>query len=200
MKNLFFVLTFLASAILASTPADTAWKYNTKPKSIPVVLENAPFNILAADVILAPGDTTYSQVFDTYKLPLVYIDSLGQVQKIDTTVNRPSVVVSCYDISDSAALVDSVIVTVTAQQSRFAADGVNPNLPFSAAWDSVTAVTLAAASDANALVNGVGRPALKTREHRYTRFRFANLSATSGSPLKNKPRCRAYYNWKPMLR
>lgn len=187
-KFLSLLALFLVPAAMAVT------FYNgTSPTSIPKVADSGPFEYMVADVKLNTADTTYSQVFDNYKVPLISYDSLGQKQVLDTAIGFGSTVVGCYDVSDSAALTDSVIVTTTLQASRYAADGVNPNLPFSAAWDSVGVVTLAAASDENAQVTSVSRPVLVKREHRYFRWRLINISAASGAPLKNVSRCRVYW-------
>jgi len=198
MKNVMVLfLALMASAAMASSPSFSSWYNGTYPgfpNGTVRSVDGPPFSFLTADVKLIPGDTAYSQVYDNFKVPAILLDSLGQKAIVDTLISFGSVIVACYDISDSAALVDSVIVTTTLQASRYAADGTNPNLANSAAWDSVGVVTLAAASDANAQVTGLLRPSLVKREHRYFRWRFANLSATSGAPLKNVSRCRAYWS------
>ena len=194
-KILSLISLFLVPSVMAVT------FYNgTSPLTIPKSVEQVPFAFMPIDVKLNTGDTTYSQVFDLFKIPLVALDSSGILIRVDTTLAAGSTVVGCYDVSDSAALTDSVIVTTTIQASQYAADNVNPNLPFSAAWDSVGVVTLAKASDANAAVTGTARPTLLKREHRFIRFRLINLSATSGAPLKNVPRCRVYWERRTYLR
>lgn len=197
MKKLIALFALLlVSGASATSPAAAAWYNGTFPGAPgPVVksVDAVPFSLMTADVKLIPGDTAYSRVYDTFKMPLLVLDSLGQKAILDTLLGFGSTVVGCYDISDSAALVDSVIVTTTLQASRYAADGVNPNLAFSAAWDSVGVVTLAAASDANAAVTGNLRPSLVKREHRFFRWRMVNLSAASAAALKNVARCRTYW-------
>lgn len=196
MKNLIVLFAFLlSSAVMASTPTSSQWYNGTYPGvgSTVKTVDSSPFSFMVADVKLNTGDTTYSAVYDNFKVPLLLLDSLGQKAILDTLLGFGSVVASCYDISDSAALVDSVIVTITLQASKYASDGVNPNTAFSAAWDSIGAITLAAASDANAKVTGLLRPSTVNREHRYFRWRLINLSATSGAALKNVPRCRTYW-------
>jgi hypothetical protein len=202
MKNIIALFAFLlVGGAYASSPS--LWYNGTYPGYPNSTVRSAdapPFSYHVADVKLIPGDTAYSQVYDTYKVPLLVLDSLGQKAVFDTLLGFGSVVVSCYDISDSAALVDSVIVTTTLQASLYAADGVNPNLSNSAAWDSVGVVTLAKPSDANAQVTGTLRPSLVKREHRFFRWRLANLSATSGAPLKNVSRCRVDWMRRQMSR
>lgn len=103
---------------------------------------------------------------------------------------------SCYDVTDSAAVTDSVIVSLTTQQSLVASDGLNPLRAGSTAWDSVNNVTITKASDVNLVVNTVLRPPLKTIDHRFIRWRLVN----NGAIAKNIPRCRITYTRKGFAR
>lgn len=196
MKKLFALALLLATYVVAVP----VYYNGTAPANIPRVVDGAPYAFMVADVKLGINDSVFSQVFDAYKVPGLILDSLGQKAMFDTTTSYGATVVSCYDVSDSTGLIDSVLVKVVPQASQYAADGVNPNLPFSGSWDSVGVVVLAAASDLNAQVIGTVRPVISKREARYFRWKIVNQSATSGAPLKNVPRCRVYWSRKTFQR
>lgn len=159
---------------------------NTAPSSVPRMVQPGGFSYLVADVQLNASDTVYTQVYDMMKMPLFMAsDTIGRL--VIDSASIGDVIASCYDVNDSAAVVDSVIVTITHQQNLFAGNGVNPSSSFSGTWDSAgTAITLAAASDANTQVKAVSRPPLKLKPYRFMRWRLVNISGSA----KNIPRCR----------
>lgn len=183
MKNL-IALILLAIGLVSSE----TWYQRTDPGPV-IVVEKEQFSILLADVLLDTADTVYTRAVDLFNVPYTYRDT-GQGDAVvlpDFTLGR--VMLSCYDVSDSAAVTDSVDVTGQLYKSQYAGDNANPASAKSDTWATLgSALSLDDASAASAIVEATAAVTLASELDRFVRMRIINDHAV----LKDKPRCRAY--------
>jgi hypothetical protein len=154
-----------------------------------IISVKRPYSVFL-DVTVDTADVAYSQVIDLINLPL--IDTANT--KIGTLSGL------CYDVSDMAAVTDSVLVTASVQFSRGAGDGSNANSNKSWAWTAVTgdSLALSGASQANASVTGtIANVVLGSANgDRYARIKVENTSKGSAAAAKNVSRCKYWLTGK----
>jgi hypothetical protein len=147
MKQFTLALALLACAF--STPEAYRDSIPERYKSIPVVLED-PVQVIVFDgTFQDTSEITYSPVFDISKL-FVYrgFDSTGFLKE-DTTFGQFRYM--AYDISDSAAVTDSVNVQLTTQCSDYSTCGDPRKCPLTSdPWYTVHTDTLTDVSAASA--------------------------------------------------
>ena len=185
------VLTLVFAMVALSSAA--TWYNNTQTGKVKVV-EGPPFSLLLADVLLDTAEVVYSQPIDLINIPIAYRDS-ANAQVAD--FSQGNVLVSCFDAVDSAAVTDSVDVSVQLQVAQYAGDNANPSSFKSDAWASLgSAIALDAASAASAIVEGTAAVTLASELDRFVRVQITNDHAV----LKDKPRCRVYWSKKAEIR
>ena len=202
MKNFLAAILALASFSLASLAIAPTYYQNTDKKSPPIVAKNDGASILLIDVLLDTSDVVYSRPIDLMNIPVISKDTGATWASNVMVWEAGSAMVSCYDNSDSAAVTDSVIVTGQMQKSQYAGDNIDPNGvgdrgAKSDVWASLgSAYTLADASAAGALVEATATVTLTSHMDRYIRMKLTNATTA----IKNRARCKVYWNRKPVLR
>ena len=197
MKNLMFlILLALGSAFAAPT-----YYQRTDSRDVEVVTGRS-FAILLADVLLQPGDTAYSRPIDLLRLPIVYRDTGTGDAALLPDLGAGNGMLSCFDVSDSAAVTDSVDVSGQLYVSQYAGDNSNPNGTGDRGGKSDVWATLGsayapdAASDTQTLVEATAAITLTSNLDRFVKLRLINDNAT----IKDRTRCRFYWVKKEVLR
>lgn len=137
------------------------------------------------------GDTVIGNVFDIRKLALVrhYRGDTTNVVVMDSLLGQATI--SCYDLSDSAAVTDSVNFQMILQGSDFASNNSDPGTPMSDAWYTIRSFTLTDVSANSAQVTTdtlkIKLPLL-THSPQFIRVHGANLSGAA----QNDMRCRVF--------
>lgn len=196
MKKMIALLALLGTlpALSAVVPADQI-------KPAPILIQ--PFDdagIGYAEMIYnsdltnsgTSTDTVIGNVYDIRKLALVRhydADAATLTSVVDSLIGR--VTASCYDISDSSAVTDSVNTRFTIQGADFASNNSDPNTPHSDAWYTIQQFTLndVSASSAQVTVDSlqIKLPHL-THATQFIRVYGENLSTAA----QNDSRCRVY--------
>jgi hypothetical protein len=183
MKKLIALLLVAAGFASAAT-----WYQRTEPGK-PIVLEKEQFSVLLADVKLDPEDTVYSRAVDLFNIPYTYRDTgTGDAVVLpDFTLGR--VMVSCYDVSDSSGVTDSVDVTGQLYKSQYAGDNADPGSGKSDAWATLgSALSIDDASASSAILEATAAVTLASELDRFVRIRLINDHAVA----KDVSRCRVY--------
>lgn len=187
MKNLMILILLALGAALAAPTY-----YNGTGNKTVETVETDYFSLLMVDVLLQPADTAYSRPFNMIKVPGNYRDTgIGDANVLPDYL-AGNMVASCYDVSDSAAVTDSVDVTIQPYISEYAGDNSDPNKTGelggkSDVWaTSGSAISLDAASDTQTLVEG--SVSIGHASH-YYRVRLINDNTT----IKDRSRCRVYW-------
>jgi hypothetical protein len=197
MKNLIIaILTFSALAI-AGIPSASQYHYSTHKDRAALQPKDENFHILLVDVTLNPSDTGWSKPIDLYHVPINYRDTgTGDAALLpDYTLGNG--MLSCYDVSDSSGVTDSVDVTAQIYKSQYAGDGIDPLSPKSDAWATLgSAYSVDDASAASAIVEATAAITLASHLDRYIRVRLINDHAVA----KDVSRCRFYVAAKKVRR
>lgn len=197
MKKIMSLLLLVFGASFA-TPT---YYNNTGNKSVEAVGPKG-FSILVMDVLLQPLDTAYSRPFDLLNVPVNYRDTgVGDATVLYDQAMGNSIL-SCYDVSDSAAVTDSTDISFNIQLSQYAGDNANPNGTGesggkSDAWANASSVNINATSDAQTVnESAVQLVATTTPLDRFIRWRIFNNNTT----IKDRSRCRIYWARKAINR
>lgn len=199
MKKLLFAISaFLAVVAFAATPGDIPVLRSAKPIILPspASLVYDPSGYMLSEKLfddtLAAGNSTKSG-------PIIDIRNL-QVDRYtykDTIVNTDSIVgtaiVSSYDVSDSAAVTDSVSTKCWVWGYDYASDNVNPLAPFGPTKFLIgdSTAIMAGLSASNARKDTTFKFILKTQAAKSTPFiqvECRNISTAA----QNIPRVRWY--------
>lgn len=137
-------------------------------------------------------DTIIGNVFDIRKLGLVRhydMDSIAIQVRMDSLIGQ--ITASCYDVTDSAAVTDSVNTRFTIQGSDYASNNSDPNTPASDAWYTIRQLSVndVSASSAQVTVDTfkVNLP-VSTHSTQFIRVYGENLSTAA----QNDSRCRLF--------
>lgn len=197
MKKLMILLLLTLGAAFAVP----TYYQRTDAREVEVVQGRA-FSILLADVLLQPADTAYSRPIDLLKLPIVYRDTGVGDAALVPDLGAGNGMLSCFDVSDSAAVTDSVDVSAQLYVSQYAGDNANPNGTGDRGGKSDVWATLGsayqpdAASDAQTLVETTAAITLTSNLDRFVKLRLINDNTT----IKDRVRCRFYWVKKDVLR
>lgn len=193
MKKLILSLLLFAGLVQAAT-----WYNETAPgRQKTIVLEKENFSVLLADVLLNPSDTVYTRPIDLINIPITYRDTGTGDADLVPDLTLGSVMLSCYDVSDSAAVTDSVDVTGQLYVSQYAGDNADPGSAFSDAWATLgSALSIDDASASSAILEASATVTLGSRLDRFVRARIINDHAVA----KDRSRCRLYLVGKKVRR
>lgn len=197
MKKLIIALLTLSALAFAGTPASSQWHNSTNKQRSALQPKDENFHLLLADVTLNPSDTGWSLPIDLWNIPINYRDTgTGDAALLpDYTLGNG--MLSCYDVSDSSGVTDSVDVTAQIYKSQYAADGIDPTSPKSDAWATLgSAYSIDDASAASAILEATAAITLASHLDRYIRVRFINDHAVA----KDVSRCRFYVAAKKVRR
>lgn len=195
-KLMFFLLLTLGTVFAVPT-----YYSRTDARDVEVV-NGRSFSILLADVLLQPADTAYSRPIDLLKLPISYRDTGVGDAALLPDLGAGNGMLSCFDVSDSAAVTDSVDVSAQLYVSQYAGDNANPNGTGDLGGKSDVWATLGsayapdAASDTQTLVETTAAITLTSNLDRFVKLRLINDNAT----IKDRVRCRFYWVKKEVQR
>lgn len=200
MKNL---KTFLIAlmGVVAFAHATVTYYSGTATRD-PLVLNGDPFAVLVLDVKMGPGDTAFSRPIDILKLPVNYRDTGTGDAALVPDLGQGNGILTCYDVSDSAAVTDSVDVTGQLYVSQYAGDNSNPYQLGDTggkndAWATLgSAYSIDDASASSAILEATAAVTLGSQLDRFVRLRLINDNATA----KDISRCRFYWTKKQFRR
>ena len=182
-------LTLLLLALISLPFATATWYQRTDQKSV-LSVEGPSFALLLADVQLDTMDTVYSRPIDLNKIPINYRDTGTGDAALLPDYGMGNGLLSCYDVSDSAAVNDTVNVVAQLYKSQYAGDNADPASFKSDAWATLgSAYTIDDASAAGAIVEATAAITLASELDRFVRVRLINAQTV----IKDRSRCRFYW-------
>jgi len=195
MKKLSLLLLILVSLPFAFGN-QRVWYQRTDQRATKV-LQGPEFAELLADVKLDTMDTVYSRVLDLVHIPINYHDTGTGDAALTPDYGMGNGLLSCFDISDSAAVNDSVLVVGQLYKSQYAGDnqmldgvGLGDQNGKSDVWATLgSAYTLTDVSNTQTIVEGTAAVTLASELDRFVRLRLINNTVA----IKNRPRCRFYW-------
>lgn len=201
MKNLFVFLIALASLAMAQpVPVQSLSEVQRLPSPASKVYDpsGVMFSEKIYDFVLTNSgtttDTIIGPIYDIRNLALVRhydADAASISAFVDSLLGQA--VVSCYDVSDSAAVTDSVNFRFTIQGSDYASDNSDPRTPYSDAWYTLRqrTITDVSASSAQVTQDTIKVYTLPTVHNaQFIRVYGENLSTAA----QNDSRCRIWLN------
>ena len=200
MRKLFLSVAALLALASASFSAPTYYT-GTGSRGVEVAPKDG-FSLLLIDALLQPGDTAYSRPIDIINLPIAYRDTGTGDAALVPDLGEGNGILSCYDISDSAAVTDSTDITGQLYVSQYAGDNNDPNRSGenggkNDVWATLgSAYSIDAASASSAINEANAAITLGSSLDRFVRVRLINNNAT----IKDRSRCRFYWVKKQKLR
>lgn len=194
MKKLFSILALFGVVLAFGQPPVPVQSKQTEPIRIePFDADGFGYAEKIFDFVLTNAgtatDTVIGNVFDIRKL------ALGRHYRGDTAIVMDSLLgqmtASCYDLSDSAAVTDSVAFVINLQGSDFASNNSNPNTAHSDAWYTIRSHTMLGTSVNSAQVTADTLKVLvpvTTHSPQFIRLYGSNLSTVA----QNDMRCRVF--------
>lgn len=195
-----YIAFFVALVAFALTAQAAVTFYQGTGTRDPLAIPGDGFALLVMDVQIGPGDTALSRPIDLLKLPINYRDTGTGDAALVPDLGAGNGILSCYDISDSAAVTDSTDITGQIYVSQYAGDNTNPYQTGESGGKNDTWATLGSAysidaeSASSAVNEATAAITLGSQLDRFVRVRFINNNGNA----KDKSRCRFYWTKKQM--